>query len=178
MAEKQGLMRKTADFLKNLDYGELAEESLPIVGETAAIKRASTAFKEGDYLGTGIEAAAGVLGVVPFVGDIAGKALRTATKKYTKAEIKDAAPKWFKETPVSKNIKPEDAKKTQITTTTATYIKAKNMLPEGKTLDFGAGKGVGAKKVKSDTYEPFPDKSFSPKYTDAKSIPSLSLIHI
>jgi len=82
MAEKQGLMRKTADFLKNLDYGELAEESLPIVGETAAIKRASTAFKEGDYLGTGIEAAAGVLGVVPFVGDIAGKALRTVTKKF------------------------------------------------------------------------------------------------
>ena len=46
MAEKQGLMRKTADFLKNLDYGELAAESLPIAGEAAAIKRASDAFKE------------------------------------------------------------------------------------------------------------------------------------
>ena len=176
--EDQSFLGSTVDFFKNVDYKQLAEESLPIVGETAAIKRASDAFKEKDYLGTGIEAAAGVLGVVPFVGDIAGKALRAATKKYTKAEIKDAAPKWFKETPVSKNIKPEDAKKTQITTTTATYIKAKNMLPEGKTLDFGAGKGVGAKKVKSDTYEPFPDKSFSPKYTDAKSIPSNSYDNI
>ena len=176
--EDQSFLGSTVDFFKNVDYKQLAEESLPIVGETAAIKRASDAFKEKDYLRTGIEAAAGVLGVVPFVGDIAGKALRAATKKYTKAEIKDAAPKWFKETPVSKNIKPEDAKKTQITTTTATYIKAKNMLPEGKTLDFGAGKGVGAKKVKSDTYEPFPDESFSPKYTDAKSIPSNSYDNI
>ena len=82
MAEKQGLMGKTADFLKKLDYGELAAESLPIAGETAAIKRASDAFKEKDYLGAGIETAAGALGVVPVVGDLAGKALRTATKKF------------------------------------------------------------------------------------------------
>ena len=68
--------------LGSLNWGEILEESLPLVGETAAIKRASDAFKEGDYLGTGIEAAAGVLGVVPFVGDLAGKALRTSTKKF------------------------------------------------------------------------------------------------
>ena len=77
-------MGRAADFLKNIDYGELAEESLPIVGETAAIKRASTAFKEGDYLGTGIEAAAGVLGVVPLFGDLAGKSVRSLFNKIKK----------------------------------------------------------------------------------------------
>ena len=156
------------------DAAMFGAEFIPGVGEALAIKRTSDALDKKDYIGAGIEATAGLLGIIPGVGDLAGKGLRTATKKFRRQEIEDAAPSWFKETKVSTDIKPEDAQKTQITTTTATYEKAKDILPKGNTLDFGAGKGVGAKKVGSDTYEPFADKSFSPTYTNAKDIPSNS----
>ena len=73
---------------------------------------------------------------------------------------------------------PEAAQKTQIATTGPTYAKAKTLLdeanPEGKTLDFGAGRGLGAKEIGADTYEPFPREGFDPTYTDASSIPDAS----
>jgi len=173
--------KKLKDVLEKLDESKgdiakgAAELFIPGVGEAMAVKRVSDAMDEKDYVGAGIETAAGLAGVFPVLGDAAGKGLR---KVFSRKEIEDASPSWFKETEVSKDIKPEDAQKTQITTTTSTYKKAKEILPEGKTLDFGAGKGVGAKEVGSDTYEPFPDKSFSPTYTDSKSIPSNSYDNI
>ena len=63
---------------------------------------------------------------------------------------------------------PSAAKKTQITTTTPTYKKAKDI------LDYGAGKGVGAKAIKADTYEPFPDEDFLPDFINSSDIPSNS----
>ena len=107
----KGLMGKTADFLKKLDYGELAAESLPIAGETAAIKRASDAFREKDYLGAGIETAAGALGVVPVVGDLAGKALRTATKKFRNVKpLEIGSSELFQSGKLLKNYTPLNTK--------------------------------------------------------------------
>jgi len=60
------------------DVGQFALESLPVVGEAIAIKDTAEALQEGDYLGAGLNAAAGIVGIVPVVGDVAGKAIKTA----------------------------------------------------------------------------------------------------
>lgn len=70
------------------------------------------------------------------------------------------------------------AQKTQIAGTLPTYKKAQEMLislaPHGNTLDFGAGLGVGANYMGSDTFEPFPRTGFNPTYTDSSQIQSNS----
>lgn len=58
------------------DVGQFALESLPVVGEAIAIKDTAEALQEGDYLGAGLNAAAGIVGIVPVVGDVAGKAIK------------------------------------------------------------------------------------------------------
>ena len=69
----------------------------------------------------------------------------------------------------------ENAARTQIIGTLPTYQKAGNMFKEmggqGKTLDFGAGLGEGAKVLNADTFEPFA-KNWSPTFTNASDIPS------
>lgn len=107
--------------------------------------------------------------------DLVATSVKADKKAITKTS---STPSWFKETEVNTNIKAEDSAKTQITTTTATYEKALAMLPKGKTLDYGAGKGVGAKKIKADTYEPFPDTDFKPNFTDTTAIKSESYDNI
>jgi len=62
------------------DVGMFVAESTPVVGEAIALKRTSDALDEGDYVGAGIEATAGLLGLVPGVGDAAGKGLRQVAK--------------------------------------------------------------------------------------------------
>ena len=59
-------------------------ESTPVLGEIIAAKRTGDAIQEGDYIGAAVEAAAGVLGIVPIIGDAAGKVLRSATRKLRK----------------------------------------------------------------------------------------------
>ena len=49
-------------------------ESTPVLGEIIAAKRTGDAIQEGDYIGAAVEAAAGVTGIVPIVGDAAGRA--------------------------------------------------------------------------------------------------------
>ena len=77
-----------------------------------------------------------------------------------------------------KDIIPEAAQKTQRSNTKSTYKKVnekyfKNI--KGKTLDFGAGLGLGSKQLKNaDAFEPFPKKGFKPKYTQTEQIPSNS----
>lgn len=73
----------------------------------------------------------------------------------------------------------ENAKRTQIIGTLPTYEKAASILEKeagkgGRTLDFGAGLGEGAKKLGENvhTFEPFPNAAFSPTFTDASKIPS------
>ena len=149
------------------DVAMFGAEMLPGVGEALALKRTSDALDEKDYVGAGIEATAGLLGLVPGVGDAAGKAFRASANALR-------TPKWFKETKVDINLAPDSSRKTQITTTTPTYRKVRDLLPEGKTLDFGSGKGIGAREVGFDTYEPFPDADFTPNYSSAKEIPDES----
>ena len=72
---------------------------------------------------------------------------------------------------------PENASKTQIAGTLPTYVKAKQHLDSihtyfGKTLDFGAGLGIGATYMGADSYEPFPRTNFKPTYTKVEQIPS------
>lgn len=66
------------------------------------------------------------------------------------------------------------SQKTQIPGTLPTYQKAYAMLndwaPQGTTLDFGAGLGVGARYMGSDTFEPFPRPGFQPTYRDSSAI--------
>lgn len=74
---------------------------------------------------------------------------------------------------------PEASQKTQLgTTTIPTYKKAEKIFKEdnikGNTLDFGAGRGLGAKEIKADTFEPFPRENFKPNYTSSLDIPTES----
>ena len=59
-------------------------ESTPFLGEIIAAKRTGDAIQEKDYIGAAVEAAAGVLGIVPIIGDVAGRALRSATRSLRK----------------------------------------------------------------------------------------------
>ncbi len=79
---------------------------------------------------------------------------------------------------------PENAAKTQISTTAGTYKKARTYLDkkgikENK-LDFGAGLGHGGAILDADTYEPFPGNRFDdkgsgqPTYRSSEMIPSES----
>ena len=75
---------------------------------------------------------------------------------------------------------PERAAKTAIGAgssgkgTVGSYLKADALFSEkgGKKLDYGSGRGEGAKLIKADTYEPYVKSK--PKYDDAKKIPSSS----
>ena len=72
---------------------------------------------------------------------------------------------------------PERAAKTALgTSTIGSYLKAdsilKSNMPKGKTLDFGSGKGLGAKAIGADTYEPYVKSE--PKYTNTNQIKSNS----
>jgi len=72
---------------------------------------------------------------------------------------------------------PERAAKTALGTSTVTsYLKANDILksdvPKGKTLDFGAGRGLGAKAIGADTYEPYVKSN--PKYNQVNQIKSNS----
>jgi hypothetical protein len=70
-----------------------------------------------------------------------------------------------------------NAQKTQIAGTFPTYRKALGLLdaelPEGRTLDFGAGLGM-SRDLGFDTYEPFPRAGFDPTYRSASDIPDAS----
>ena len=70
----------------------------------------------------------------------------------------------------------ENAGKTQIAGTKPTYEKAAKILdesaPKGKSIDYGAGLGVGAGAIKYDTFEPFPKTGFKPNFTSPEKIPS------
>ena len=75
---------------------------------------------------------------------------------------------------------PERAAKTAIGAgssgkgTVGTYLKADALFSKktGTKLDYGSGRGEGAKLIKADTYEPFVKSK--PKYNDVKKIPSKS----
>jgi len=72
------------------------------------------------------------------------------------------------------NTIPEVSQKTQVATTSGTYKKAQELLPPGKTLDYGSGRGIGAKEVGSDTFEPFAREGFDPTFANTADIPASS----
>ena len=88
--EELGVVDEQTDAPTAKDAAMFGAEFIPGVGEALSIKRAKDAYDEGDYLGAGIEATAGLLGLVPAAGDLAGKGLRTATKSLRKQDIDDA----------------------------------------------------------------------------------------
>lgn len=65
---------KVKSAAKNL--GMFAAEMIPGVGEEIAAKRFEEAIKAGDKVGAGVEAAAGILGIVPGVGDLVAQGVR------------------------------------------------------------------------------------------------------
>jgi len=85
-----GVEPKKEDTPTLKDAAMFGAEFIPGVGEALAIKRTSDALDQKDYVGAGIEATAGLLGVIPGVGDLAGKSLRAATKSFRKADVDEA----------------------------------------------------------------------------------------
>jgi 2-polyprenyl-3-methyl-5-hydroxy-6-metoxy-1,4-benzoquinol methylase len=78
----------------------------------------------------------------------------------------------------TKEVAPEAAQKTQRSNTTPTYKKAEELLnKKGKTLDYGAGKGLGAKEIKADTFEPYAE-NWKPDYNKSSDIPTESYENI
>jgi hypothetical protein len=69
---------------------------------------------------------------------------------------------------------PENARRTQIIGTLPTYEKAKMLFElnkaKGRGIDYGAGLGEGAKILKADTYEPYP-QDWKPTFTNPEDIP-------
>jgi len=79
---------------------------------------------------------------------------------------------------VSKKIIPEASKKTQRSNTTPSYVKAKELLNDKeKILDYGAGKGLGAKEIKADTFEPYAE-NYKPDFSKSSDIPTESYKNI
>lgn len=79
---KEKIFQEQMEGLKTA--GTFGAESTPFLGEIIAAKRTGDAIQEKDYIGAAVEAAAGVLGIVPVVGDAAGRALRSATRSLRK----------------------------------------------------------------------------------------------
>ena len=162
-----GLVGKTRSGQKIYDSGDddvtkealgLALDLAPVTGEIRSAIGALEDFEKGNY---GM-AALGVMGAAPVVGAPA----RAVRKGLGAKKLLDDLPP------------PEAAQKTQIAGTLPTYVKAKKELdsvkPEGKTLDFGAGLGIGAKEIDADSYEPFAREGFDPTFTKSTDIPSES----
>jgi hypothetical protein len=115
------------------DVAMFGAEMIPGVGEAMAVKRTSDALDKKDYLGAGIEATAGLLGIIPGVGDVAGKALRT-TRKLKEADAleiginpatKDGALLKGYDTATSKNISKNSSAATAGTKEANKLINAK-----------------------------------------------------
>ena len=71
-------------------------ESTPGVGEAIDIRHTSDALDEGDYVGAGIEATAGALGMIPIIGDAASKGLRQVAQSVRKGyNPEDSASRVF-----------------------------------------------------------------------------------
>ena len=83
-------------------------------------------------------------------------------------------PEWWKPTSDEFVDTPpaETTQSTQRANTIGTYRKIKSKLKEGNTLDYGAGLGLGTSILESDSFEPFPQTSFNPTYTDLNNIPA------
>ena len=60
---------------------DVVTDTLPVVGEVKGTLDTVKSIREGDYTGAAVNAGATLLGIVPGVGDAAGRALKTKRKK-------------------------------------------------------------------------------------------------
>ena len=89
---KAEILKEQMDGLKTAGrtVRDVAIESIPGVSEALAEKRVDEALQRGDTTGAMIEGAAGLMGAVPMVGDVAAKGLRAVTKSLRKQDINEA----------------------------------------------------------------------------------------
>jgi len=134
--EDKGFLQSTADFFKNVDYKQLAEESIPIVGENIIIGDIKENLKEGSLGSAALNTGALALGTVPIIGDLAAKPLRALASKYQKARKK------------VDNIKSKEEWQKQIETLKTEERATTGRDPTGRTLDLEeqAGKFIDETK--------------------------------
>tara|TARA_B100000003_G_scaffold146337_1_gene131643 strand:- start:2082 stop:4409 length:2328 start_codon:yes stop_codon:yes gene_type:complete len=142
---------KLADFMTG------GADFVPVVGDAIGAAETEQQFRAGNYGTAGLYGAATLIGATGL-----GKPIAKGIKN------------------VADNLPPlSNSQKTQLgSSTEPSYLKAQKVLGEGKTLDFGAGRGQGASKIGADTLEPFPREGFSPTFTNALDIPSESYENI
>jgi len=133
--------------------GGLLTDFLPVVGDIKAGADTLDALNERDYIGAGLSAA----GIIPVVGDVISKAGKTirASDSYLSNAV---------------------SKSTQRGNTVETARKSSKYLDSlgasGRSLDYGAGKGVNAKAIKiDDTFEPFPQEGYIPDFSKPREVP-------
>ena len=72
--------------LENLAKGvDFAVDAVPLVGDAIAVQDTMDSYRRGDLVDTGINAAAAALGVIPVVGDAAGKAVKAGGNRVRSA---------------------------------------------------------------------------------------------
>jgi hypothetical protein len=78
--------------LENLARGvDFAVDAVPLVGDAIAVQDTMDSYRRGDLVDTGINATAAALGVIPVVGDAAGRAVQAGGKKVRSA-LRDLDP--------------------------------------------------------------------------------------
>lgn len=82
MSEEIEELEEDSDGWSWEDTASLIADFTPIVGDVKGAYETYDAFSEGDYAGGTVNAIATGLGVIPIVGDAAGKALKTAYKSF------------------------------------------------------------------------------------------------
>jgi hypothetical protein len=151
--------------------GDIITDFVPVVGEAKAAVDAYKNFMEGNYAQAGLSA----VGAIPGLGMIARGTRAGAKAAKGAGEVFDPLTRAADDVPLPPAA---NAQKTQIAGTLPTYDKALKMLddavPQGRTLDFGAGLGYGAKRMGADSYEPFAREGFSPTFRNSKEIPDNS----
>ena len=85
--EDQSFLGSAVDFLKNVDYKQLAEESIPIVGENIIIGDIKENLEEGSFASAILNTGALALGTVPIIGDLAAKPVRSIAKSLRKTDV-------------------------------------------------------------------------------------------
>lgn len=95
------------------DAADIATDFVPVLGEVKGIRDTFSDLSEGDYVGAGINAAATLLGVVPVVGDAAGKSLKGAEGNVKKFVDEFVEAKNVEKTLENQPVKVEPPKKTK-----------------------------------------------------------------
>jgi hypothetical protein len=146
----------------------------PFVGGGMSAGQAVQDARAGDYGSAATNLGFAAMDIVP------GVAALRASRGPMKLGLVDFLADESGSVPVPRSLQlppASNAQKTQIAGTFPTYRKALGLLdaelPEGRTLDFGAGLGM-SRDLGFDTYEPFPRAGFDPTYRSASDIPDAS----